>query len=567
MLTARTDGRLEGAAAASPFMAPRLQGRFDPRGRLELALWGSGDLGALAFAPLEGPFVYGPNMAAGPAASFAAAQSAPVLLLRGIGSARFTPARRGAAWDRGPHPAPELARTGALRRIRLGWGVVLIEARGTDLVVAAGEDEAEARAGLALQAEAILAEALAYGEACDRLPEADAELRSMVLAGVHAMRSAVRRDAAGRFAGLAAGIAYSAPARTYYRDGYWTLQGLLDLAPDAVAGQIELLAAGVQANGEAPSGVIVSGARQAEAWEARRLASGAHGRPGDWWSDHFDSPLFFVLTLADFVRATGDPTPAARHWRAVRAVIDRYLALRRDGLPVKPRHDRDWADNVYRAGHVAYDLGLWVGALDAAAWLARGLDPAFAVACSAEAAAARAALHRLWRPAGWYADYDDLCGFSEDHLALDSLTLLRWNAVPEPCARQVLDACRARLESRHNTDQPYGDWGVLCAFPPYGRRRDLRAKSAFPYRYHNGGDWPWLDALYAEARLRRGLPGWRYPLTRWWRASLAAGWPGAVEYFSPPYAPGSPLQGWSGFPAAVALAHRAAVLAGDPDTA
>jgi glycogen debranching enzyme len=129
----------------------------------------------------------------------------------------------------------------------------------------------------------------------------------------------------------------------------------------------------------------------------------------------------------------------------------------------------------------------------------------------------------------------------------------------------VLEAVRATLESRRNDRQPYGDWGVLCAFPPYSRRADLRGKSAFAFRYHNGGEWPWLDALYAGERLRRGLPGWRYPLTRWWEVCLANGWPAAIEHFSPAYGRGSLLQAWSCLPAAVALSHRQAVLAGDPE--
>ena len=37
-------------------------------------------------------------------------------------------------------------------------------------------------------------------------------------------------------------------------------------------------------------------------------------------------------------------------------------------------------------------------------------------------------------------------------------------------------------------------------------------------------DWPWLDGLYAGELLRRGRPGWRYPLTRWWESCLANGW-------------------------------------------
>ena len=129
----------------------------------------------------------------------------------------------------------------------------------------------------------------------------------------------------------------------------------------------------------------------------------------------------------------------------------------------------------------------------------------------------------------------------------------------------MLEQARERLESRRNPDQPYGDFGMLCVWPPFSDRAALRAKSAFPYRYHNGGDWPWLDGLYAAERLRRGLGGWRYPLTRWWETCLESGWAGPVEHFSTPFGRGSLLQGWSSFPAAVALAHADQVLAADPD--
>ena len=119
----------------------------------------------------------------------------------------------------------------------------------------------------------------------------------------------------------------------------------------------------------------------------------------------------------------------------------------------------------------------------------------------------------------------------------------------------------SRLESRRNREQPYGDWGVLCAFPPFKRRRDIRAKTAFPYRYHNGSDWPWLDGVYAIERLRRGMGGARYALTRWWSYCLAMGWAGPVEYYAPPFGRGSLLQGWSAMPAAAVLRYREAVLA------
>jgi glycogen debranching enzyme len=239
------------------------------------------------------------------------------------------------------------------------------------------------------------------------------------------------------------------------------------------------------------------------------------------------------------------------------------------GLPVKPHNDRDWADNVTREGLVAYDIGLWIGALDALATLGARLDPALGAAARAEAEAARtAADSSLWRgdpKGGHYADYVRGDGWTEAHLALDALMLLRFDAVPEPRALAMLDEVRARLESRRNDDQPYGDFGMLCAFPPFADRAALRAKSAFAYRYHNGGEWPWLDAVYAAERLRRGLAGWRYPLTRWWSFCLEQGWAGPVEHFSRPFGRGSLLQGWSSLPAAVALQYADRVLAGDPD--
>ena len=81
------------------------------------------------------------------------------------------------------------------------------------------------------------------------------------------------------------------------------------------------------------------------------------------------------------------------------------------------------------------------------------------------------------------------------------------------------------------------------------------------------GCGPWLDAIYAAERLRRGLGGWRYPLTRWWSWCLEQGWAGPVEHYSRPYGRGSLLQGWSNLPAAVALQYTERVLAGDPDEA
>ncbi|MEF2070297.1 glycogen debranching protein [Consotaella aegiceratis] len=583
MLSPTLDGLVEGRdPLLLPIMAPRLQADCRPDGAIDLALWGTGSLGRLRFSPLAGPFVYGPNRVVAKDGGVFVAQSKPVLLIKGATAKRLYPARRCAWWHTPPADAakPHVAIEGGRQIAMLAWGTIIAETEGGDIRVAVGTSREEAEAALDLSSQAIVDEANAYVARCDAMPDADPLLRSMVVQGVHAALSSIRQDEHGAFAGLAAGQAYSAPARTYYRDGYWTLQPLLTLAPDAVRDEIRLLAKGIQPDGEAPSGVILTGPAQTEAWQRfvahckahpeerrGRAFPSYHNRPQDWWSDHFDSPLFFVLALGDYVRATGDHAEAMRHWPVVTSVVERYLRLAGPDsvLPLKPRNDRDWADNVFREGLVSYDLGLFVGAFDMVAELGADHDPDLAERARQVAKRSRTEIgDGLFVPArDGYADYATPDGFVEDHLVIDSLTLARYGAISEDRALRLLKAMEATLESRNNAEQPYGDWGVLCAYPPYKRPRDLRAKTAFAFRYHNGSDWPYWDGVYAEERLRRGLGNVRYALTRWWQSCLDNGWVGPVEYFSPPFGRGSLLQGWSAMPAATALKYGlAAVNAG-----
>lgn len=141
------------------------------------------------------------------------------------------------------------------------------------------------------------------------------------------------------------------------------------------------------------------------------------------------------------------------------------------------------------------------------------------------------------------------------------LTVL-YGIADETRAQRVLNAARRLLQSRYNHAQPYGDWGVLCAFPPYQRAEDLFGRSAEPYRYHNGADWLYWDAVYAQILLARGDDDWRYVLTRGWEYGLTRGWLTPVEYFSPPYPPGGYLQAWSSLPAAVLYRGIASDLCG-----
>ncbi|MGL3608678.1 amylo-alpha-1,6-glucosidase [Rhizobium sp. G187] len=572
---ARPDGQVESESPLQlAFMAPRLQGDLYPEGRLELALWGCGNMANVFFEPWSGPFVYGPNRLTTEAHGLYVAQSAPVLALTGTVLKSVRPATRCAWWGTLTQPEP-VKRSGTRRIASTAWGLTIIEDRGDGvIVISAGASQAEVERGLALSTEAIIAEAQAHALRCDLLPKAPPLLRSMAIQSAHASLSSIRRAEDGSFLGLAAGQAYSAPTRTYYRDGYWTLQALLHLDLDAVRDQIDLLATGIQPDGEAPSGVILTGPQQGLEWEKFRTTSPdyrtEHLRPTDWWSDHFDSPLFFILTIGDYVRVTGDETVLVRHWKTVEAIYRRYLSFDKagNGLPQKPRHDRDWADNVFRHGYVAYDLGLWVGALDVIAKFGKAIDAYVADEAQTTSIKARASLDGvLLTPGGWYADYGTREDFVEDHLTLDSLTLLRFEAVSPERAKIVLGHVANLLETRNNDKQPYGDWGVMCAWPPFKRPADTRAKSAFAYRYHNGSDWPYLSGLYAEQRLKYGLEGWDYPMLRWWQTSLDNGWIGSVEYFAPPFGRGSLLQGWTGMSAAAILQYRqkieAAIAAGN----
>ncbi|WP_324716876.1 hypothetical protein U7230_00895 [Carboxydochorda subterranea] len=427
----------------------------------------------------------------------------------------------------------------------------------------------------------------------------DALLDTLFAFSLDAAVSNFKADPLGGFEGLTAGVHYETPARTYFRDGYWTSQALLPFHPDLVRAQVVALAGGVHDDGSCPSAVLFPNPVLAAALEAaHRFVPGfsaLHRPPRDFWSGHHDSPSFFLLLLYDYLAWTGDgavlwePVPGSpreagsRHTvlgSAVRAA--RYLLeadVHDEGLARKPYDTLDWADNVFRSGWVTYDEALRAAALGRAgailARLARWGDPPreegleelatssarLALARRLEEAHRRARLainEKLWlADRGYYAEYVEppagggtAPSVPEPHLAIDTLTVLLWDLAPVDRARRVLDQTEILLESRRNHRQPCGDWGVMCCFPPYRDRRRLTGKTRFPYRYHNGAEWPYWSAVLALLRMRYGTGDWRYPLVRCWEVGLANGRAAPVEYHSPPYAPGSPNQAWSSMPAA-----------------
>ena len=591
-LEARSDGSLVGTGPVRVALSgERLQALFTRAGLHGVVVWGSGRAADVRFSrelPADAHVEVTPNRVtlrwSSGWLSVSALPRTPALVLRGRGELPRLRLVRPRGAPPGFPSAPHLERLGDGWRLVGDWSQTVLRApggcagprgsvafgSGGVAVVAAGADASEVAAAVAsacsdpARAEGELEAYQEWLRNVLRVP--DAVLQSLVLHGLHAAFSARKTLANGRFAGLAAGSNYTLPPRTYYRDSYWALQALLPLAPGLAREQLLCLARGVHRDGEAPSGVVVAAAAGERSWRALREADPElardHPRDSEWWADHVDSPLYFVLLLCDVADWTADPSSFS--WSVdgvslgalVHAALERtHAACDAAGIPVKPPHDRDWADNVYRGGHVTYLAGLYHGALTRVAQLIAARDPERAALYRTRARALREGARRLlWSEAlGHFVEFREPDGRAEAHLAIDTLTALRYDLADDAQAQKVLESVRATLETRNNARQPYGDWGVMNVFPPYASWVRRRAKSRFAYRYHNGADWPFWDGVYAEQRMRRDLPGWRYPLTRWWTYGLGRGWTTPVEYHSPPYPAGSPSNAWSAMPVGAML--------------
>ena len=393
----------------------------------------------------------------------------------------------------------------------------------------------------------------------------DPLLHSLYVAGLNASHS-MFKEFPGGYKGLVAGPDYAFPPRIYFRDSYWTAQALIDTAPELVRDHLLHLAAGVHPDGQCPSGIFA--AHLLKAWRAPVNCT------VDWLPDHLDSPSFFILLLNDYLQATQDwplleVIPALLHpslgWpertmgQLAEAAVDYLICQDRDGdgLIEKPYAANDWADNVYRSTWVAYDQILYIAALQAFAGLCGRVNPSAKEQPAHYLLLADAALQALQRELwneelGYFINYRRP-GFEEKNFSVDTLTALYFHLLDEDQTQKILAAADFHLRAVHNQQQPYGDYGVLCAFPLYSRAADLFDKSALPYCYHNGANWPYWDGVYASVLLERRDPAGLEVLTRWWSYGLEQGWLTPVEYYSPAYPVGGMLQGWSSLPAAVLL--------------
>lgn len=339
----------------------------------------------------------------------------------------------------------------------------------------------------------------------------------------------------GDFRGFIAGIVYQFPARTYYRDGYWTALAALPFKPELVRDEIITLAKGVGKNGECPSAVKFNYKNH--------------------WGNHFDSPSFFVLMVHDYIARTGDKsvlkesvsngtvlTIAQKVFDKLSEKADKTSLLVKDG----DYNRRDWCDNVFRGGYVTYDEALYCRAAFCLGKLFElSGEKVLSQKYSALSEQIKSAINELlWDDKnGWYVNYRD-GGFTEDNLSVDTVVCALFGISDKERTLRLLKNMESLLESKNNALQSAGDFGVLSVYPFYKDAAATVQKSSLPYYYHNGGDWPYLSNMYAYAKYVNGMDG-TYPLTRWFAYNLDKGNFTPVEFFSPFHPDGSLLQAWS----------------------
>lgn len=340
----------------------------------------------------------------------------------------------------------------------------------------------------------------------------------------------------GSFKGFLAGIVYQFPARTYYRDAYWTVLSVLPVKPELVKNEIITLANGIdKKTGECPSAVKFNFK--------------------NYWGNHYDSPSFFVMMVYDYVAHTGDrqilneKCNCGTVLTAAEKVMDRLLKdTDETGLLVKSGsfNRRDWCDNVFRGGYVTYDEALYARAL----FCMSGLYGAVGDAAEAKKylglyEKVKTAINGLlWNEEkGYYVNYKTP-SFTEDNLSVDTVTAVLFGIADKSRGRRVLENMERLLESKNNREQTAGDFGTLSVYPFYKNASDIVQKSSLPYCYHNGADWPYLSCMYAYAKFVYGMDG-EYPLTRWFTYNIERGNYTPVEFFSPIHKDGSLLQAWS----------------------
>jgi glycogen debranching enzyme len=220
---------------------------------------------------------------------------------------------------------------------------------------------------------------------------------------------------------------------------------------------------------------------------------------------HADTTPLYIVSVRDYVRATGDAAFAKDYWASMRRAWDYCVSTDEDGdgLMDNTKAGLVIETGALRSAEVQTDVFLatvWTEASAAMIDLARLAEPGFVPAAEAAAAKARAAINRRFlddaRRRINFAILKNGTGQAEE---TDWPAFGIWRGVFDgghPAVTGMLDElARAGLAT---------DWGA--------RMLSRESRLYEPLSYNNGASWPFLSGWAALALYTGGRPeaGWQY---------------------------------------------------------
>jgi hypothetical protein len=228
----------------------------------------------------------------------------------------------------------------------------------------------------------------------------------------------------------------------------------------------------------------------------------------DWFKEypyayiHPDSPLWYIVSVRNVWRFTGDQTFLRDSWPSIRKAYDYCLTIldSSDGLLKIPAGEWGSTENASFTKDAAM-AGEWIAALDALAEISRAIgDSKLAGECKERAQTASASLERtFWNPDSNFYNYGvGLDGKPVTHLN-PMIGYSAWlGALPDSRARAVLE--------KLSTAGFLSDWGQ--------RNMSLDDPRYDEGSYQTGSVWPFMTAgpLLAHYRYHNAVQGlltWR----------------------------------------------------------
>jgi glycogen debranching enzyme len=230
-----------------------------------------------------------------------------------------------------------------------------------------------------------------------------------------------------------------------------------------------------------------------------------------WFEDypygyyHADTTPLYIISVRDYVRATGDTAFAKDYWPSMRKAWDYCASTDEDGdgLMDNTKAGLVIETGALRSRDVQTDVFLatvWTEAAAAMTELARLAEPGFVPTAEAAARKARAAINRRFLDdANRRINFAIMKNGTAQAEQTDWPAFGIWRGVFDPGHAAVTgmldELARAGLAT---------DWGA--------RMLSKESKLYEPLSYNNGASWPFLSGWAALALYKGGRPdaGWQY---------------------------------------------------------